>query len=56
MLGGRHDQMIANLIDVLVRKLARFDLAAAFSVLVFVGVLCILPFALQMLRPPNESK
>lgn len=56
MLGGRHDQMIANLIDVCIRKLNRLDLAAAFSVVVFVGVLCILPFALQMLRPPGESK
>lgn len=56
MLGGREDQMVANLIDVAIRQLNRFDLAAALSVIVFVGVIIMLPLALQMLRAPKEGK
>jgi putative spermidine/putrescine transport system permease protein len=56
MLGGRKDQMVANLIDTAIKKLFRNDIAAALSVIVFIGIIILLPFALQMLRPPKEAK
>lgn len=56
MLGGRKDQMVANLIDIAIKKLNRLDLASVLSVIVFTAILVLLPFALQMLRPPKEAK
>jgi putative spermidine/putrescine transport system permease protein len=56
MLGGRKDQMVANLIDTAIKKLYRNDIAAALSVIVFMGIIVLLPFALRMLRPPEEAK
>lgn len=55
MLGGRRDQMAANLIDVAVKKLYRLDLASGLSVILFISVLVLLPFALQMLKPPEKA-
>lgn len=56
MLGGRKDQMVANLIDTAIKKLYRNDIAAALSFIVFIGIIVLLPFALRMLRPPEEAK
>jgi ABC-type spermidine/putrescine transport system permease subunit I len=55
MLGGRGDQMVATVIDVFIRQVADFQLAAALAVLLGFAVLVVMPVALRYLRGNTTS-
>lgn len=55
LLGGRDDQMAANLIDTYITMLNRIDYAAALAVIVSVVILLFLPIALRHIVPKERA-
>jgi ABC-type spermidine/putrescine transport system permease subunit I len=55
MLGGRGNLMVANVVDVAVRRLADFNFAAALAGVLTLVVLVLLPLALRYVRPEADT-
>lgn len=55
MLGGRGNLMIANVIDVAVRRLGDFQFGAALAIIVAIPVLASLPSLLRLVRPATAA-
>lgn len=56
LLGGRGDQMVANLIETAINTLNRLDIAAGLAVVVGAVVLVCIPVALQQIAPKEARQ